>query len=329
MSVSSARWARVRGGRGATWGCGGTQRDLRAAADAGALRAIAIIPAFDEEDTLATVVHLARPHVDAVLVVDDGSTDRTAALAEAAGAEVLRLPRNRGKGAALQAGFAAAVKQGYEAVVTLDADLQHDADQIPALLGPLRRGDADLVVGSRRLSAEQRRGIPRHRRVGQAVFAGAARVSGTRIADTESGFRAYRASLLEGLVLREEGFGADWEALLQAAGTGARIVEVPVAVRYDDRSAARRSALAQGASVGAAVLRLVHRDHPLLFFGLPGSLLSAAGFILGAQTATHYYSTGEFWPGKGMLAMLLTIVGCVAIFAALTLHSIALMLRRR
>jgi len=115
------------------------------------MRTLILIPAYNEELTVGSVVALARKYGD-VLVVDDGSTDRTSEIAQRAGAVVIRHPVNRGKGAALKTGFEYALSREYEVVVTLDADGQHNPDEIPLLMEPIIRGEADLVIGSRYLN---------------------------------------------------------------------------------------------------------------------------------------------------------------------------------
>ncbi|HET8741676.1 MAG TPA: glycosyltransferase family 2 protein, partial [Gaiella sp.] len=114
-------------------------------------RTVAVVPAFDEEEAIAGVVRDVRafdPEID-VVVVDDGSRDRTADAAAAAGAVVVRLPFNLGIGAAVQTGFRYALERDYDVAVRLDGDGQHDAAELPKLLAPLERDEADVVTGSR------------------------------------------------------------------------------------------------------------------------------------------------------------------------------------
>ena len=116
------------------------------------MKTLIIIPAYNEELTIGSVVALAKKYGD-VLVVDDGSGDRTSEIAREAGAIVIRHNTNMGKGAALKTGFEYALSREYEIVVTLDADGQHNPDEIPLLMEPIIRGEADLVIGSRYLNA--------------------------------------------------------------------------------------------------------------------------------------------------------------------------------
>ncbi|EHR79127.1 glycosyl transferase [Thermococcus litoralis DSM 5473] len=115
------------------------------------MKTLIIIPAYNEELTIGSVVALAKKYGD-VLVVDDGSKDRTSEIAQKAGAIVIRHEVNKGKGAALKTGFGYALANGYDVIVTIDADGQHNPDEIPLLLKPILEGEADLVIGSRYLN---------------------------------------------------------------------------------------------------------------------------------------------------------------------------------
>ena len=155
----------------------------------------AIIPAYNEGLVIGSVVLQARQHADRVIVVDDGSSDRTAAIARLAGADVIEMPENGGKAKAMMAGFARARDLGYEVVVMLDGDGQHDPDEIPVVAAPVLAGEADLVIGSRFLNSGA--DIPRYRVAGQKVLNGFTNLStrvhggdGFSTTDSQSGFRA-------------------------------------------------------------------------------------------------------------------------------------------
>ncbi|MGH7786766.1 MAG: glycosyltransferase family 2 protein [Candidatus Binatia bacterium] len=198
-----------------------------AAPDA-AHRVSIILPAYNEAATIAAVVQGCRaalPQAVEILVVDDGSRDDTAARAEAAGARVLRLQPNRGKGEALRI----AIDQSAGAVlVFLDADGQDDPAEIPLLLAALERG-ADLVIGSRFLGHFDPGAITALNRAGTHFINGVVNLLfGAHITDTQAGFRAVRRSLLQRLALRAQRYDIETELLLQAIRAGGRVVEVPV-----------------------------------------------------------------------------------------------------
>lgn len=196
----------------------------------GAVRTAALIPAYQAAATVGAVVSGTRAVLAEVLVVDDGSSDETAARAAAAGARVLRLPRNQGKGAALLAGLHRLAAEGVERAVTLDADGQHLPSEIPALLRAADQAPGAIVVGVRR---KEGFAIRRAARFGNWVADRLLRrIAGRPLPDTQSGFRVYpvRPTLALGAAGRR--FDFETEILLRAARAGQPIVGVPVAVHY-------------------------------------------------------------------------------------------------
>jgi glycosyltransferase involved in cell wall biosynthesis len=197
-------------------------------------RIVAVVPAHDEEGAIGGVVgeiHSFDPSID-VVVVDDGSTDGTSAAARAAGAIVVRLPYNLGIGAAVQTGFRYALERGYSLAVRLDGDGQHDATELPKLLAPLARGEADVVTGSRFRGEDGEYAPPLARRLGITWFAGlVSLLSGQRVTDTTSGFQALNA---RGIALFARDYPSDnpeVEATVLLLKHRLRLVEVPVRMR--------------------------------------------------------------------------------------------------
>jgi len=194
-----------------------------------------VIPAYNAEPTVAEAVRGGARHLPRVVVVDDGSADDTAARAAAAGAEVIRHASNRGKGAALRTGFDLMTREGAEAVVTMDADLQHEPDEIPRLVGAWRGVGADLVIGSRQ---DHFGAMSPGRRAGNRFSCGALRFfTGLEIPDSQSGFRLYAARFLRELTLRRDGYDAEVEVLLQAARDQRRIACVSIRMSRPDGAA--------------------------------------------------------------------------------------------
>ena len=194
--------------------------------------ALAVVPAYNEAGTVGGVVRSLReqaPHFD-VLVIDDGSTDRTADIAERAGANLLRLPFNLGIGGAVQAGFAYAKENGYRRLVQVDADGQHDPAEIRRLENTLDSDPAvDLVCGSRFLTKDYRYPAPVSRRTGIHLFAWLlSHIVGQRVSDPTSGFRMYNRRAIE-LFARD--YPHDYpevEAVLMVHFHRLRMTEVPV-----------------------------------------------------------------------------------------------------
>lgn len=191
---------------------------------------IILIPAFNEEQRIAAVIKgikTAVPDAD-ILVVNDGSRDDTAAAASRAGAIVVSHPFNMGYGAAIQTGYKYARNKGYDFLVQLDADGQHDPTCIPALLAPVIEGAADIAIGSRFLGNSYR--PPFARRVGMALFRQiVSMVTGTFITDTTSGFQAFNRDVIR--FFATDIFPVDYpdaDMLIMLHRAGFRIVEIPV-----------------------------------------------------------------------------------------------------
>jgi glycosyltransferase involved in cell wall biosynthesis len=194
-------------------------------------RPAALVPAYQAAETVGEVVTGLLRHVPAVLVVDDGSTDRTGDLARAAGAEVLRLSKNSGKGSAIRAGLARLLASGAICthVAFVDADAQHDPEDLPALLAAARSGE-NFVIGSRMSQPEE---IPpvryRTNEIGSRILT---RMTGHEIEDGQSGYRVLAADLLRGLSLSSKGYMIETEILLKAAPKISRVKSVPVRAVY-------------------------------------------------------------------------------------------------
>lgn len=192
----------------------------------------ALIPAYNEAERIAPVVKQTGEYLP-VIVVDDGSSDRTAEIAAANGATVLRQSSNQGKGAALIAGFRRALGQGCRAVITLDADGQHDPHEIPQFLQAYRRAPADLIIGARQF--EQ---MPPIRRLantlGQKAFSWAV---GRPIHDNQSGYRLVGRRLLEAmLVSQESGFQFEVEMIVTCVEHGFDLTWLPIRTIYAGES---------------------------------------------------------------------------------------------
>jgi glycosyltransferase involved in cell wall biosynthesis len=195
-------------------------------------RTLALIPAYNEAQHIAEVVRAARRHLP-VLVVDDGSTDDTAARAESAGADVIRQMPNQGKGAALRAGFRRAIDGRYDAVVTLDADGQHDPAEIPGFLRAFEERRPDLIVGARTF-----RDMPLVRRVANAL--GTVTFSwaiGQSIRDNQSGYRLVSSRLMETTLDSDEtGFEFEVEMIVICVLHGMTLDWVPIRTIYAGES---------------------------------------------------------------------------------------------
>lgn len=279
---------------------------------------VAIVPAFNEERFIASVVITARVYASHVIVVDDGSHDRTAPLAEAAGAVVVRLPVNSGKAEAMNAGFRRAREFGPAAIVCLDGDAQHEPADIPRLIAPILDKQADVVIGSRFLDVKS--AIPKWRQVGQRTLTIVTNtLSGVRVTDSQSGYRAFSPAAIAMLNFRTSGLSLESEMQFLLKSAQLRVIEVPISVAYQDGN--KRNPVVHGLQVLDSILSLVARRRPLLFIGLPGVVLCCVGLSLGSGVVLAMDRTGDLMVGTTMLTVLLIIIGLLLAISGVMLHS--------
>lgn len=217
------------------------------------MKTIVIIPAFNEQAAIGEVVEKSLQYADDVLVVDDGSSDNTCEIAEKAGASLLKHPTNFGKGVSLRDAFAHV--EGYDIVVTIDGDGQHNPDEIPKLIEPIIKDNADFVNGSRYLNGFEEN-TPAYRRVGQRVLDIATNITaGTSVTDSQSGFRAFKGSTISCYKFRDPGFGIESEMIADAAENNLEILEVPITVKYDVENSSTKGPVTHGVGVLLKIIK--------------------------------------------------------------------------
>ncbi|KKH47199.1 glycosyltransferase family 2 protein [Methanosarcina sp. 1.H.A.2.2] len=285
-----------------------------------------VLPAFNEEVSIGSIVLLTRHYADHVIVVDDGSSDRTAAIARNAGAHVVVHEVNKGKGAALKTGFTAAAALGADVIVTMDSDGQHNPAEIPLLVAPIIDGYAEMVNGSRYLNHHDKN-TPIYRRIGQTVLDTATNMnSGLKITDSQSGFRAFAASTKNVFRFNAKGMAIESEMLADAGRSGLRIKEVEIGVRYDvDGSTI--SPIKHGLGVLVMVLKDLEFNRPLYYLTAPGLALGAGGLVMGAYFLQAFVAGGSLNFGPTMLMILFIIVGTFMALTGILLHSMSTVLR--
>jgi glycosyltransferase involved in cell wall biosynthesis len=280
---------------------------------------VLIIPAFNEERFIGSVVLKAARYVDTVIVIDDGSTDATAEIAASAGAVVVRHACNQGKGAALNTGFCKAREFTPDAIVMLDGDGQHCPEEMRAVLAPILNGDADIVVGSRYL--DHRSNVPRHRVVGHWGFNLLTTwASGQAASDSQSGYRTFSPRAIEAFTFSSRGFSVESEMQFLAHDFGLRLKEVPITIRYQDKP--KRNVFKHGLMVLDGILGLVSMHRPLLFFSIPGILLLLAGIVCGFIVVERYFQSNQLAGAYALLCVLFCALSLVLISAGITLHSV-------
>jgi glycosyltransferase involved in cell wall biosynthesis len=298
------------------------------------MRLMVGIPCLNEADTVADVIKAVRQQVTAltlpgltvldVVIVDDGSRDQTAQVATEAGAAVLSHGYNRGVGIAFQTMLQHAMRHGYDAMVNIDADGQFDAAEIIKLVGPVFRGEADFVSGSRFMpGSPPPQNIPPIKLWGNHQMSKLiGSLAGRRFYDVSCGFRAYSRECMLWLNLHGR-FTYTQETFLDVSSKGLRTQEVPVTVRYFDGRVSRvANSITKYAMRTSSIILRVYRDyHPLKFFGVIAMGFFCVGVLLLSWLSYHYLTTGKFtgqiWAGFtgggfALVGLLLLIVGVVA-----------------
>jgi len=285
-----------------------------------------ILPAYEEEVSIGSMVLLTKLYADRIIVVDDGSNDRTADIAKKAGAEVIVHATNKGKGSALKTGFAAAINMGADIIVTMDADGQHNPTEIPKLVAPIIKAEADMVNGSRYLNKHDKN-TPIYRRIGQTVLDGFTNVtSGLKVTDSQSGFRAFAASTIDIFLFKANGMAIESEMLTDAGKAGLRIKEVEINVRYDV-DGSTLNPIQHGLEVFVIILKDMEFNRPLFYFTVPGLSIGVVGIYMGVRFLQTFSMGGGLNFGPTMLMVLFIVVGCFMALTGILLHSLAAILR--
>jgi glycosyltransferase involved in cell wall biosynthesis len=283
---------------------------------------LVIIPAYNEARFIGSVILKLQQYPLNVLVVDDGSTDDTATIARAAGAEILKLASNQGKGAALNAGLAHATAHNPDAIVMIDADGQHLPDELVQVVKPVLQGNTDIAIGSRYLLNTSN--TPTHRKFGHKVLNLITGLfSGVQVTDSQSGYRAFSPKAYRLMKFSSKGFSVESEMQFLASENNLIVEDIPITIQYLDRE--KRSAWKQGASVLNGIITLASQYRPLLFFSLPGLISLVGGVIWGIIVINRYIVFDELAIGYAMICVLLCLLGITMFSTGITLHSIRLL----
>jgi len=283
---------------------------------------LVIIPAYNEARFIGSVILKLRPQPIDLLVVDDGSSDDTAEIARAAGAEVLQLEANQGKAAALNAGLAFASDRNPDAIVMIDADGQHLPSELIQVVKPILLGKADITIGSRYL--QNTSNTPTHRKFGHKMLNFITGLfTGVQVSDSQSGYRAFSPRAYQMLRFSSKGFSVESEMQFLASKHNLKVQEVPITIQYLDKE--KRSAWKQGASVLNGIITLASQYRPLLFFSLPGLISLVGGVIWGIIVINRYMIYDELAIGYAMICVLLCLLGMTLFSTGITLHSIRLL----
>ena len=238
---------------------------------------VVVIPAYNEAQNIEFVVRQSLYYADKIIVIDDGSTDNTAAVAEAAGAIVIRHPYNQGKGVALTTGFEAASQFKPKQVVTIDGDGQHNPHEIMTLIEPILSARADIVIGSRYLSLSNR--VPFLRICGHRIFNFITnQFSGISVSDSQSGFRAFSPRAISVISFDSKGFSVESEMQFLADDYKLKVVEVPINILYEDPP--KRNVIWHGLLVLNGMKQMVWYHRPFTILGVLGVMLQLTSVLL-------------------------------------------------
>jgi glycosyltransferase involved in cell wall biosynthesis len=234
-----------------------------------------------------------------------------------AGAKVVRHELNQGYGRTVRTLLEEAKKRDAAILVVMDADSQHNPDEIPRLIEGIK-GGADIVIGSREMQTNK---IAGYRRLGQKVLS---RMTGfasrRRLTDTESGFRAYSRRAINALELKETGMAVSSEIISEAASKGLKIAEVPISVAYTGDGSTLRP-VKHGLGVFNRILVMISERRPLLFFSLFGGISLAIGLATGVTVIwIFYFGTNALATGLAMVSILFVTIGILTVFTGIILN---------
>lgn len=294
-------------------------------------KTLVAIPCYNEEKTIGSVVLKAKRYADLVVVIDDGSTDKTAQVAEYAGATVMQHGGNKGYGAAIQSCFDYARGIDADVMTILDGDGQHDADQLYDVMKPVIENNVDISIGSRFLD-ENSNDVPLYRRFGIWVLTrftnAGSNESHHKVADGQSGFRAYSKKAIQKILPKDTQMGASAEILMQARKQNLMFAEVPISVSYEGDTSTEGAA-GHGLGVLISIFKYMEVEHSLLFFGLPGFILFSFGMFFGLQTYIAYEANGYLTISLTVLTITLLMLGTLSGMTGLILHAVINAGRRR
>jgi glycosyltransferase involved in cell wall biosynthesis len=284
-----------------------------------------IIPAFNEEVAIGSVVLGAKQFSDQVIVIDDGSTDRTARMAELAGAKVISLEKNSGKAHALMYGLKLPENDDCDVIVVMDGDGQHRSEDIISVIAPVLEREADLVIGSRYMG--EGNDVPRYRQLGQGILNHLTNISSeVKISDSQSGLRALSFKAIENLDFASENYNIESDMIIHFANRGLTIKEVPISVRYDVPHGHKKNSITMGMGLFGNVVSTIGYKRPLIVFGIPGLILMLVGLGMGFFTMLEIHLFGT-WAIQLLTSVSIGLIGSAMCVSALILNSLVLLMK--
>jgi glycosyltransferase involved in cell wall biosynthesis len=278
---------------------------------------VVMMPAYNEEAYIGTMVLKCAKYADDVYVIDDGSTDSTVEIATLAGAKMISNGKHMGLGVSVQNMLNEASKiEGLDALVMLDADTQHNPIDIPDMIVPIAQG-YDLILGSR-----NNKDIPFYRSVGNKILSLSSNyASSTKIKDTQCGFRCLSKKAIDSLDLKEKGMSVLSEMITQAVKQNLKIIEVPISVKYT-KDGSTFNPIKMGGTILSRILYMISKRKPLAFFGVGGGITVGLGLLAGIIGYNKFMFNQVIPIGTFLIAMLLMIVGILSVFTGIMLNAV-------
>jgi glycosyltransferase involved in cell wall biosynthesis len=294
-------------------------------------RIIVCIPAFNEAASITNIIKRAADYAREIIVYDDGSVDNTEEVAKAAGAIVIRNPKNKGYGHAISMLVETAIKRDADIMVTLDSDGQHNPNEIPKIIDPILKEECDIVIGSRYLADKGNRlKMPAYRNIGiKTITRFAQAASYTHLTDAQSGFRAYNKNALSKLNLQEEGMAISTEILTSAKEKNLTVKEVPITVDYNVKEPSTHNPVSHGGGVLYSLIQFISLRHPLAFYGLPGIAFIVIAVMLLNYGMMVYGSSRHSSVEYIVSAVGFGVVGIVLLATGSILYTITALLKGR
>ena len=285
------------------------------------------IPAFNEEKNIGPIVAKLKKKYDHVIVCDDGSSDMTAIIASSLGAHIVRHESNLGYGSAIKTIFNEAGKIDGDILVTFDADGQHQISEIDSVLKPIIENNSDIVIGSRFLG--ETKNLPRYRKIGIKTITGLTNVmTGSKITDSQSGFRAYSKKVLKEISPTESGMGISTEILIKASNKKMRIIEIPITISYENNTHSQEP-ISHGTSVIMSTIKHVAIERPLLYYGVSGFCFLVVGLIFGGWALQVYSEERVVITNIALVAIAGVILGTILLISGTILYSIVSVVREK
>jgi len=286
------------------------------------------LPAFNEEKNIASIISRIGKITDTIIVCNDGSSDLTAEIASKMGAMVITHDKNLGYGAAIRSLFLKAKELDIDVLVTFDADGQHDVNDIENVVKPILEKKADLVIGSRFLENSEG-DIPSYRKTGIKIITKLTNISlKEKINDSQSGFRSYSKDVLSKIVPSDYGMGVSSEILIKASNNDFRIAEIPIKISYDGDTSTHHP-VSHGASVTLSTLKFISIEHPLKFYGIPGTIFLIIGLFFTIWTLQLFSETREIVTNISLLAIGTIIFGTMLMMTSIILYSVVNLIREK